>query len=134
MKHRYIIGIDPGTNTGMAVWDAQYKYFIAVRTVNIIEAMQHIRGFSTGQIKLIIEDATQVRFGTDPAKAQGAGSIKRDVSIWKEFCDYFGITYQLVRPNKKFTKLSRDKFQVITGYTGSTSSHSRDAAMLVYGM
>jgi len=38
-----------------------------------------------------------------------------------------------VAPERGRTKLSAEQFRTVTGYAGITSSHGRDAAMLVYG-
>jgi hypothetical protein len=122
------IGIDPGTNTGVAI---KSKEGYTLYTCGILRAMRIVQRFKNIQ-KIVIEDANQVRFKTDPNKAQGAGSVKRDVAIWVEFCkenDYF---YDLVRPAKKKTKLDTNVFNQVTGYSGKSSSHSRDAAMLLF--
>lgn len=65
-------------------------------------------------------------------KAQGAGSIKRDAKIWEEFCEHYQVDYELIAPKDNITKLSREVFKEITGWTGRTSEHSRDATMLIF--
>lgn len=134
MKPIFYIGIDPGTKTGIAVWNTRQKFFRLIMTAGVIKAMKEVELFKNDGIQVILEDATQVKFKTDPRKAQGAGSIKRDVAVWKEFFEEHGIQYRLVRPNKLITKWSSEKFKQATGFTGRTDQHARDAAMLVYGM
>lgn len=130
------IGIDPGVNTGLALWDSIKKELSNVITCNFIKAFYFIQELdcvhNTIKKTIILEDARFVKYKTDPVKAQGAGSVKRDCSIWEEFFIEENIPYRLVRPNKRTTKWNRDQFKKYTGYEGRTSQHARDAAMLVY--
>lgn len=130
------IGIDPGTHTGFAAWDSQGKKFIEIQTMPIHDALFRVIELSKDNvIFLFIEDARHVsRDGSDSrARIQGAGSIKRDCSIWEDFCDDYNISYQFVRPKRGQTKMSPDYFKLITKWRGRTSNHARDAAMLVFG-
>ena len=70
---------------------------------------------------------------TDRERLQGVGSVKRDSSIWEEFCDYYSIEYMLIAPKNNRTKTTAAEFKKMTGWEGRTSEHSRDAAMLVWG-
>jgi hypothetical protein len=67
-------------------------------------------------------------------KLQGAGSIKRDCVIWNDFLTRKQIPFEAVAPKNNKTKLSSKAFKEITKYEGKTSEHSRDAAMLVFGI
>lgn len=130
-----LIGIDCGVNTGFAVWCKQEKKFLAVQTLPIHKAIMHIatlhrEGIYT--IKVIVEDARQVRFKTKAAAAQGAGSVKRDATIWQDFLKDYGIPHEMVRPQKALTNYTAEQFAKYTGYTARTSTHARDAAMLVF--
>lgn len=131
----YIIGIDPGTKTGIAIWDKQKKAFALIKTCSIVEAMA-ILAQSNHILKVRIEDARQRKwFGkATNARLQGVGSVKRDCAIWQEFCEYYGLEYELVHPKNINTKMTSPMFKKITGYEGQTSNHARDAAMMVYGL
>lgn len=135
MTHQFYIGIDCGKNTGFAIWDKKAHMFIQIDTLLIHEALIIVRDmfFNGTPIFLVIEDARKVRFGTDAIKAQGAGSVKRDATIWEDFCKDCGIPYKMVRPNKSIAKWDAERFRKHTGWSGRTSSHGRDAAMLVFG-
>ena len=88
------------------------------------------------EIQVVFEDARQRTWfgkGDTNAKAQGAGSIKRDCSIWEDFCKDYGIPFWAKRPVKGATKVSADYFKMVSHWEGRTSEHSRDAAMLVLG-
>ena len=74
------IGIDPGTHTGLAVWDTRSGRFLNLETLPIHQAMDIVRywnGVTDGNIQVVFEDARQRKWfgrGDVSAKAQGAGS------------------------------------------------------------
>lgn len=135
-------GVDPGVNTGLAMWkDDELK---VVETVNIIQAMSRVLAAweaSEDDVTVVFEDARQRQWlplernaSEYRGKLMGAGSVKRDCEIWEEFCNVYGIKYVARPPRAGATKWTADTFRRITGYTGRTSNHARDAALLVYGM
>lgn len=132
------IGIDPGKNTGFAVWDSSQKKLIEVATYPIHIALGVVEAYQVrtdNNICVVFEDARQRKFytGNVSAKAQGAGSIKRDCTIWEDFCTDKGISFRAVPPMKGATKWSEEYFRKITGWQGRTSNHARDAVVLVLG-
>jgi hypothetical protein len=133
-----IAGIDPGVNTGLALWDTQARKLVDLSTGTIIGAMQMLRVCKEqGALsRIVMEDARLRRwYGSKGREAlQGAGSIKRDCSIWTEFAEAEGIPLKSVSPQSKGAKLDAEQFAKLTGWTGRTSNHARDAAMLVWGM
>lgn len=76
-------------------------------------------------------DAEQAKYGA--AVREGAGSIKRDCTIWEDFLTDKGIPFEKTAPKNNKTKLKADIFARITGWTGLTNEHGRDSAMLVFG-
>lgn len=133
------IGIDPGTHTGVAVWDTREGEFLSLETMPIHRAMASVMTWmeiSGHDIQVVFEDARQRTWfgkGDTNAKAQGAGSVKRDCSIWEDFCKDYGISYWAKPPVKGATKVTSEYFKMISKWKGRTSSHARDAAMLVIG-
>lgn len=136
------VGIDPGTHTGLAVWDSRQGRFLRLETLPIHRALAVVSSMSLDcsmckvEMELVFEDARQRTWfgkGDVSAKMQGAGSVKRDCSIWEDFCKDYGITYTAKPPVKGATKVSAEYFRMITGWEGRTSEHSRDAGMLVVG-
>ncbi len=126
------IGIDPGTKTGIAAVDD--GKLVMCKTMSIIQAMELVLSCHRGDI-LYIEDARKRKWFDDSGyeRLQGAGSIKRDCAIWQNFCDYYKIEYVLVSPQQKGIKIGAKMLERLTGYTGRTSVHARDAAALVIG-
>ena len=136
------IGIDPGTSTGLAVWNSTQKELSLMETLPIHRALKRVKKIYDDNcglfdIMVIFEDARQrTWFGKDKntnAKLQGAGSIKRDCSIWEDFLTDYEIPFRAVPPQKGCTKWNDKYFKMVTGWKGKTSNHSRDAAMLVFG-
>jgi len=130
------IGIDCGRSTGVAIWNSKTKCFDNILTLPIHKALDLIKEYSQQEeIKLFIENPnTFVPFGgkTNVGMLQGAGSVKRDFSIWKDFCEDNNIAYQGTRIQKGMKKLKSKEFQEITGCDKRTTVHARDAAMIVY--
>jgi hypothetical protein len=142
---RIIIGIDPGVKTGVAVWDRDEQRLIAVRTLPIHRAMELVKELVSicEVLRIRVEDARKrvwyndKRMAAKAARglAMGAASVKRDCSIWEGFVtDMCPVPLELVAPKNNKTKVAPERFQQLTGWTGRTSDHSRDAAMLVFGL
>lgn len=139
-KARYWIGIDPGVNTGFAIWDRKDQSLLVVKSLPIHEAMTTISNLAKpneygSDIFVRFEDARQRNwFGhTGREQLQGAGSIKRDCTIWKDFLTSSEIPFEMVPPRRNKTKTTAEYFARLTGWKDKTNEHSRDAAMLVYG-
>ncbi|EMK02891.1 hypothetical protein LEP1GSC166_1879 [Leptospira kirschneri] len=137
ITEKILIGIDPGTKTGFAVLNRFTKRLTHVATYSLLDAQQEVLSYIAASVPicLIIEDARKRKwFGPNAnAKRQGAGSVKRDCKIWEEFCNKNGIPFRLVHPKRGATKIKDTEFRILTGWTGRTSEHARDAAMLVVG-
>lgn len=127
------IGIDPGVQTGMAVWD---KKFLEITSDTITKCMTSILAYHEKfKIKVIVEDARQrKKFGDNShMKQQGAGSIKRDCKVWEDFCNEEGIDALFIHPMKGGTKMKQEQFKKLTGWEHLTNEHGRDAGMIVFG-
>jgi len=137
-QHRIIIGIDPGTETGFAVWDKLDREFREINSCKIHEALRRVLEYQRNhweELFVRFEDARlRTWFGnTGPEKWKGAGSIMRDCSIWQDFLQDNGVHFAGMAPRIGLTKMPADKFKAFTGWQWKTNNHGRDAAMLVYG-
>lgn len=137
-----LIGLDPGTHTGVAVWDCEQFRFLALGSMRIHiamdEVMQQARHLASRPILVVWEDArlrkvfTKMdekisRYGM--AVREGAGAAKRDAQIWHDFLEDHKIPNLPKKPNN--TKRSHVQFMQISGRPGRTNEHARDAGMLV---
>ncbi len=130
------IGIDTGTNTGIAV--SIGGELQRVESMTITQAMQAVLEYPSDSTKLFIEDARQwVGFygktKQSESKRQGAGSVKRDAKIWEDWCEENGYQAVFIKPMGKGLKKSAEDFKRITGWQGRTNNHARDAGMIVWG-
>lgn len=137
-----VVGIDPGLNTGIAVWETSSRSFLDIRTVGIVAGMDYLDELRTRQgiAHVVFEDArkrTWIPREKDIAqmkgRAMGAGSVKRDCAIWEEWCIARHIQFVATKPRAGMTKLTDEQFRRLSGYDRRTNNHGRDAAMLVIG-
>lgn len=137
-----IIGIDPGVQTGVAVYNKTTKQLEDVKTMMLHDAMELVLHYKSILFKVRIEDARKRTGGfeaTDAAQTksgdgvrEGVGSVKRDCKIWEDFLIAKGIPHEMVKP--KNTKYHEKYFKQMTGWVQRCSVHGRDAAMLIFGM
>jgi hypothetical protein len=134
-KYWYFVGIDTGVKTGLAFWVPEVKH-LGIYTYPIHVAMDTVQTMQRHIVKILVEDSRQAVFGRQlqQHRLKGAGSVMRDAKIWEDFLTDLKVPFEMVRPRKQLTKLNADTFRKITGYTGKTSEHGRDAAMLVFGL
>lgn len=134
-KYEYLIGIDPGVETGLAIWGVEEKSLIQVKTMMIHQALEKISRWNGLKIFVRIEDARKRKWFGNAGREQlqGAGSIKRDCKIWEDFLTDNNIPFELVAPKNNKTKINSNVFKQITRWPAQTNEHSRDAAMLVFG-
>lgn len=133
------VGIDTGVKTGVAI--TLNGELQRVDTMTITRAMNVILQWCPKDLtKIYIEDARlwdgRSRNQSEQvvkAKAQGAGSVKRDAQIWEDWCNENGYEYLMISPAGKGAKVDDVKFKRITKWEGRTSQHARDAVMLIWG-
>ncbi|HEY4756030.1 MAG TPA: hypothetical protein VIH28_08255 [Ignavibacteriaceae bacterium] len=136
-KYDYIIGIDPGTTTGIAIWNPKSKEFEQIFSGKILEVMTKLEPHCVfGKTKFMIENPNLRKwFGKSGREVlQGVGSVKRDYQIWIEWFEINNSEYQDIHPKNIKTKLDAKQFEKITGWKKQTNSHMRDAGMLVFCM
>lgn len=140
------IGIDPGKNTGIAVWNTSTKTL----EVHTFSFWQAIKFLETKKIeyevlnikyKVVLEDPNQnkpifdKKGATNAAMklrvAQNVGSNKRDAQLLHEFLELYDIDITIVKPIT--SKWKREDFLKFTKYQGPASQHAIDASKLVYG-
>lgn len=142
--YKYYIGIDCGVNTGICVWSREDKRIRHIATVRIHEAMEGVKFWhktNPGGVFVRVEDARKRKWipkqkdeKAERGRREGAGSVKRDALIWEDFLESLNVPFEMVAPKNNKTKVEADFFKKLTHYNGSTSTHARDAGMLVVGL
>ncbi len=152
---KLLIGLDPGKNTGFAIWqprrivaDRPYPgQFIEVSTLTFWTAIRRleklVREFGAAALHVRIEDvrANKPTFSDKVGNArvrenisQKVGSNKRDCQLLIEFLEDSGIPYTALPPRKRATgkgKVTAEFFKGVKGFPTRSTEHSRDAAALV---
>ena len=141
-KPEIYIGIDPGTHTGVAVWNSREREFEYVLTMDEFEAKVFVMNILQAyeHVHVVVEDARKrKKFQGGPERLQGAGSVKRDSKQWEDTLKnfqktYTGLTFKMVAPNGKTNKLAENKELTHKNLNirGVTSIHARCAAFLVW--
>ncbi len=134
----YLVGIDPGVKTGMAIMRA--GSYVTVGSDPAVRVEQFILECVPRERSVIVIEDARLRtwFGNfrnskqDRDKLQGAGSVKRDCQRWEEFCRHHGYQFRLQHPAKNKTKTTAEAFRQLTGWPVRTNEHARDAAMLIW--
>lgn len=135
----YVIGIDPGVDTGVAVLSLNLGVIEDIFSMKIHVAMDYVDSCIDNSL-IVVEDArlwNGYRRGITSSEMRsrqmGAGSVKRDCTIWEEFLADNEAFYQLLPPSAKGRKISHAEFKMFTGWSGGTTNqHKRDAAMLIH--
>ena len=141
----FLLGIDPGAHTGFAVWDTASRSFREVATLPLWKALEETKRLQAEaaangtRFAVVFEDARQRTWFPKERNAaeyrghlMGAGAAKRDAAIWEEFLTDQGIPFTAQKPRPGQTKWNADYWSKLTGWTGRTSEHARDAALLVF--
>lgn len=140
---RYLIGIDPGRNIGLAVYDMQTRALVCVETyTDEIAAMQTVKVYhDCGGALVRVEDPARNKpvFARPGVSARGMMKIAQNVGANKQMAEdfirrlkLFGFDVQAVAP-RRAGKVDAIDFVRLTGWRARCSQHARDAAMLVVG-
>lgn len=139
-KARFRIGIDPGTDTGFAVWDTAVQQFEGeICSLKIWQVFEELGKWVDGDLafSVRIEDANLYKIPPredSQPRARNAAIVQWYSRQLILFCESLGIQYEAVKPNPRLTKWDAEYFKMVTKYEGRTNNHGRDAALLVYGM
>ncbi len=131
-----ILGIDPGSNTGLATYiGGKLVHLDTIAPVEIAARIELAR-----PARVVFEDSrllsyTWTTIKSRPAALKMARNVG-EVDAWCKLivavCDQFAIPARGISPKGKGAKLQADRFAIVTGWTGSTNEHTRDAAMVAY--
>ena len=133
-----ILGIDPGANTGLAYYtDGQLT---ALRTIEPHALGHFLR--EAGAARVVFEDSrlekrlwnarTKGAYGAALATARSVGQVDAWCSLIDAICAELGIPAHGISPTAKGAKVDAAAFGRITGWTGRSNQHERDAGMVAW--
>lgn len=140
-KPRFLIGIDPGANTGFALYDRELGELVQVTSYphelakgQTDELLNDAEVISYG-VEVYVEDARQARgyFAKFPERKIGAGMVQQKCADWEYWLTSRGALFHMVPPRKGATKWQSHRFKMATGWGHRSNEHGRDAAMLIWG-
>ena len=131
-----ILGIDPGANTGVASYiGGKLVHLCTISPVEIADKLESVR-----PSRVVFEDSRlQSHVWTTSTSKPAAAKMARnlgEIDAWCKLivavCAGLDIPAHSVSPLGKGNKLAADQFQRITGWTGPSNQHERDAAMVAW--
>ena len=131
-----ILGIDPGAHTGVATYVG--GQLTDLETVGPHQIERLIRGRLPARV--VFEDSRlQSHTWTSSASKAAAAKMARNVGqvdAWcyliTAICAELGIAAHGISPAGKGAKLDAKQFASVTGWTGKSNEHARDAAMVAW--
>lgn len=131
-----VIGIDPGVNTGIAIFkDGLLADLQTIRPIYILEWLADLK-----PSRVVYEDSRLTSpvwsRGTSPAArmkiARNVGQVDGVCALIDAACEMHGIPAHGISPKGKGAKLDAAKFKAATGWDGASNEHTRDAAMVAW--
>lgn len=133
------LGIDPGADTGLGVWDCAREKLLDIRTVAKAKAFDiALRLAREHDVDVILieqnKDTVYNRPGQSPrAMLRIAKNVGENIAFAGELARRFqaeGFKVELVPPKRDFTKWNQETFEAAFGRVGRVSEHARDASLL----
>lgn len=131
-----ILGIDPGANTGVAAFtDGKLVHLETIAPHEIERTLREAK-----PARVVFEDSrlqshtwTRGKSGAASAKmARNVGQVDAWCFLITAVCGELGIAAHGVSPAGKGAKVNAERFAALTGWTGSSNEHTRDAAMVAW--
>ena len=139
------IGIDPGRNTGIAVWDSKSRSYVELKTGDFWDCMATIKKYwkSPNPFRIVVENpnlnqpvwagGTGLGMKQKLKIAQDVGRNKEDAYLIITWCERQGVDCTQMQPRDK--KWNHKEFIQVTKLPLKRSNeHLRDAARLVFGI
>jgi hypothetical protein len=131
-----IMGLDPGTHTGVALYQAgkltELQTIDPFQLVEVIETVMPARVvFEDSRLqphtwKRGVSNAEQLKIARD------VGQIDAWCRLIVATCERLKIPAHGISPKAKGAKLKTEAFQQLTGWEGRSNQHARDAACVAW--
>ena len=134
-----VIGIDPGKQTGFAIYDTDFDKLTDLRTLTFWTAFQAIGELDFKEVSHVVVELPDSKHvwhkgASSPAALQrqgvNVGSVIREAELFREGLSLGGYTVKVVNPRGK---VDATRFNNWTGWTGRSNQHERDAGLLCFG-
>lgn len=133
---KIVLGIDPGANTGFAVFED--GKLVGLQTGSPWDMAGLIRAMKPDRV--VFEDSRlQSNVWSAVGSKAAACKIARNVGQIDAWCSYILAVCEQARvpvlsisPKGKGKKVGAEEFERITGWSGSSNQHNRDAAMVAW--
>lgn len=131
-----ILGIDPGSNTGLATYI--FGKLVHLDTIAPVEIAARIE--LARPARVVFEDSrllsyTWTTIKSRPAALKMARNVG-EVDAWCKLivavCEQFAIPAHGISPKGKGAKVGAEQFTRITGWDERSNEHERDAAMVAW--
>lgn len=131
-----ILGIDPGTNTGVATYiGGKLAHLDTIAPVDIATRIEISR-----PARVVFEDSRLESFTWTTVKsraialkmARNVGEVDAWCKLIVAVCAQFDIPAHGISPTRKGAKLDAQRFAALTGWAGPSNEHTRDAAMVAW--
>lgn len=131
-----ILGIDPGASTGVATYiGGKLAHLDTISPVDIAARIELAR-----PARVVFEDSRLESFTWTTVKsraialkmARNVGEVDAWCKLIVAICAGFGIPAHGISPTRKGAKLDAQRFAALTGWTGPSNEHTRDAAMVAW--
>lgn len=150
------LGIDPGRQTGIAVYDPKEKKILSLHLLDFWSTIDFIENFESMikgkeemlfasddfelELEVVIEDPNlnaptflHKKMGVQVAlsKAQDVGRNKEQAFLLMDYMTRKKINFKTSKPTQ--SKWDAKQMAQIARWTGPSNEHNRDAARLVFG-
>jgi hypothetical protein len=133
-----VIGIDPGLDTGVAIFkDGYLSELLTMRPFGVAKYLELVCPTS-----LVVYEDSRIQSNVFTAAkqpravalkiARNVGNIDAWCSLIEDSCKANRINTVSISPKAKGAKLDAAQFEAITGWSGSSNQHTRDAAMVAW--
>ena len=133
-----VMGLDPGVNTGMAVYED--GELISLQTIEPYQIEWHLSQYQFEPLFVAFEDSRLQSHVWLPSQSKGvAANIARKVGMvdaWccliERVCEQHNIAYMRISPKAKGGKVDAELFKKVTRWDKRSNQHERDAAMIAW--
>lgn len=131
-----ILGIDPGSHTGVAIFRAGQLCELRTIEPHQIDALLS----ELKPARVVFEDSRlqSHTWSKAPSRAAAAKMARNvgEIDAWcrliTAICARLGIAAHGISPLAKGAKVKAEQFAALTGWAGSSNEHTRDAAMVAW--